>query len=111
MRNERPNELVEANYCVLANAERRWIAHENRSAQIRSRIAAAASVRDTLHRVRRGYSDRVALVRTQRWRRISNENLWPFAARAQYCTTRRVSFSCVHQHSRLNMWIPFSATA
>ena len=33
----------------------------------------AASVRDTLHRVRRGYSDRVALVRTQRSRRISDE--------------------------------------
>ena len=49
---------------------------------------------------------RVALVRTQGWWRISNENLWPFAARAQYCTTRRVSVRTPTQQAE--DVIPFS---
>ena len=62
-----------------------------------------------IRRVMRTDCKRVALVRTQGWWRISNENLWPFAARAQYCTTRRVSVRTPTQQAE--DVIPFSATA
>ena len=44
-------------------------------------------VRHTVHRIRRGHSDGLALAWTQRRRCAGNENLRPFAARAQHCTS------------------------
>ena len=85
MRSERHGESLDAKVFRVAECQKsldRAVQESRRRSHHASRFA--ASVRNAVHRKRRGHSDRFALAWTQRRWRAGNENLRPLATRTQH---------------------------